>query len=224
MKKISSLFCAFLIATIVLNNIVAQTITNYKEVKIGNQLWMTENLNIDKFRNGDPIPEVKTNDAWKIAYASGQPAWCYYKNDSANGEKFGKLYNWYAVNDPRGLAPSGWEIPTDDDWSRLVEYLGGDSVAGKKMKSVDLWDDGEGNIGNGTNESGFNAFPYGQRDYYGNFNGMNMGVNWWSSTEEDYSEGISHDAWFRGLFFYEDILSRRAYAKGYGYYVRCLKN
>lgn len=73
-----------------------------EEVKIGDQIWMTRNLNVDKFCNGDPIPETKTNEEWIKAGENGKPAWCYYDNDPANGEKYGKLYNWYAVNDPRG--------------------------------------------------------------------------------------------------------------------------
>ena len=79
-----------------------------KEVKIGDQIWMVENLNVDKFRNGDIIPEAKTNEEWKKANENKQPAWCYYGNDLTYGEKYGKLYNWYAVTDQRGLAPEGY--------------------------------------------------------------------------------------------------------------------
>ncbi len=78
-----------------------------KEIKIGDQIWSTENLNVDKFRNGDPIPLVKTEDDWEKACDNKEPAWCYYDSDPANGEKYGALYNWYAVIDPRGLAPEG---------------------------------------------------------------------------------------------------------------------
>jgi len=112
----------------------AQTVT------IGKQVWMTKNLDVSTFRNGDPIPEAKTDEAWKAAGENKQPAWCYYDNDPKNGTKYGKLYNWYAVNDPRGLAPAGYHIPTDAEWTVLTDYLGGEDVAGKKMKSTSGWD------------------------------------------------------------------------------------
>ena len=108
---------------------------SHNEVTIGSQVWMTENLNVDKFRNGDPIPEAKTYEEWKKAGENKQPAWCNYKNDPANGEKYGKLYNWFAVNDPRGLAPKGCHIPSDKEWTVLTDFLGGNKVAGTKMKS-----------------------------------------------------------------------------------------
>ena len=108
----------------------AQTVT------IGTQVWMTENLDVAEFRNGDPIPEAKSNDEWFRAGREGKPAWCYYNNNSENGFKYGKLYNWYAVNDTRGLAPDGWRIPTDKDWVILAKYLRGYSWAGMKSEPV----------------------------------------------------------------------------------------
>ena len=110
-----------------------------KIVTIGTQVWMTKNLDVAAFRNGDLIPEAKTDDEWNKAGANKQPAWCYYNNDPANGVKYGKLYNWYAVNDPRGLAPEGYHIPSDKDWEVFSDYLGGDDVAGKKIKSNIGW-------------------------------------------------------------------------------------
>jgi uncharacterized protein (TIGR02145 family) len=107
----------------------------YKTVVIGTQNWMAENLNTSKFRNGDPIPEAKTDEEWKKAKDNEQPAWCYYNNDSELGERCGKLYNWHAVIDPRGLAPNGWHISTKYDWTILCDYLGGESFAGYKLKS-----------------------------------------------------------------------------------------
>ena len=114
-----------------------------KEVTIGKQVWMSENLNVDKFRNGEAIPEAKTEEEWKNAGLKKQPAWCYYNNNPDNGERYGKLYNWYAVNDPRGLAPAGFKVPTDEEWSRLIDFLGGESLAGKSMKSINFWADFE---------------------------------------------------------------------------------
>lgn len=95
----------------------------YKSVIIGNQSWMAENLNTSKFRNGDPIPEVKTDEEWAKALKEGRPAWSYYDNDPKKGEIYGKLYNFYAVNDSRGLAPNGWHIPSDNEWTVLTDYL-----------------------------------------------------------------------------------------------------
>jgi uncharacterized protein (TIGR02145 family) len=106
-----------------------------QEIKIGPQIWATKNLDVITFRNGDTIPEAKTNEEWKKAGEEGKPAWCYYDNDPENGKKYGKLYNWYAVNDPRGLAPKGWHVPSDAEWIVLIDYLGGEEVAGTKMKS-----------------------------------------------------------------------------------------
>ena len=111
-----------------------------KEIKIGQQVWMVENLNVDKFRNGEIIPEAKTDAEWKKAAENKQAAWCYYNNDSSNGTKYGKLYNWYAVNDPRGLAPKGWHIPSDKEWTDLTDYLGGIGRAGaRRQNSVCYW-------------------------------------------------------------------------------------
>jgi uncharacterized protein (TIGR02145 family) len=108
---------------------------------------MTENLNVATFRNGDPIPEAKTKEEWEKAGQEGKPAWCYYENDPKNGAKYGKLYNWYAVIDPRGLAPTGWHVPTDAEWGILSDFVGEESTlgntAGKKMKSTAGWDNWE---------------------------------------------------------------------------------
>jgi uncharacterized protein (TIGR02145 family) len=96
----------------------------YKTVVIGTQTWMAENLNVSKFRNGDPIPEAKTKEEWLKAGEKKQPAWCYLDNDSLNGNYCGKLFNWFACNDPRGLAPEGWHIPHFNEWRKLEDFLG----------------------------------------------------------------------------------------------------
>jgi uncharacterized protein (TIGR02145 family) len=122
------------------NPVVATPSGPYKTVTIGTQVWMKENLNVSSFRNGDPIPEAKTAKEWQAAGEAKQPVWCYYDNDPKNGVKYGKLYNWYAVNDSRGLAPSGYHVPTDLEWTVLADFLGGESVAGGKLKSANGWD------------------------------------------------------------------------------------
>jgi uncharacterized protein (TIGR02145 family) len=189
---------------------------NFKTITIGKQVWMSENLNVEKFRNGDPIPEAKTDEEWKKAGENKQPAWCYYNNDPANGEKYGKLYNWYAVNDLRGLAPEGWHVPSDEEWTILLNYLGGEEVAGAKLKSQTGWVED----GNGTNISCFLGFPGGYRVSTGKFFDVGYNASWWSSTEMD-----TEIAWYRTLFFYDDWVYRfDRGVKRDGYSVRCLKD
>ena len=109
------------------------------DVTIGNQVWMASNLHTFYFRNGDPIPVVKTAKAWEEAGRNEQPACCYNENEAENGQKYGLLYNWYAVNDPRGLAPAGYHIPSDEEWSKLSDFLGGEENAGYQMKANAGW-------------------------------------------------------------------------------------
>ena len=187
----------------------------YKTVRIGNQVWMAENLNVDRFQNGDRIPEAKTEEEWKRAGENGEPAWSYYQNNTSNGVQYGKLYNWYAVNDPRGLAPKGWSIPNDREWTTLSEYLGGEEGAGDKMKSTSTW---KGN-GYGTNESGFSGLPGGYRNDAGGFYHVGSDGYWWSSTEDGTSR-----AWDRGLYYGEGYLVRSSSTEGEGFSVRCLRD
>ena len=184
------------------------------EVRIGNQVWMTQNLNVDKFRNGDPIPQAKTDEEWKKAGENGQPAWCYYDNSAKNGINYGKLYNGYAVFDPRGLAPDGYHIPSDDEWTELTDFLGGQELAGKKMKSKSGW----GYDGNGTNESGFSALPGGYHSDY--FHRIGKDGMWWSSSLWDrdnaYYRYLRNDIDFVGVGGLWTTLDR-------GMSVRCLR-
>ena len=159
-----------LILTIVLLTVILFSTSGYAQtVTIGTQVWTSKNLDVATYRNGDVIPQVQDENAWANLTTG---AWCYYNNDASNGTKYGKLYNWYAVNDPRGLAPKGYHIPTDEEWTKLSDYLGGESEAGTKMKSTSGWY----NNGNGTNSSGFSGLPGGSRhdngslfsiDYFG---------------------------------------------------------
>jgi uncharacterized protein (TIGR02145 family) len=112
---------------------------NKSEVKIGSQIWMTKNLNVDRFRNGDPINEAKTISEWKKAGNNGEPVWCYAYFDASNGVKYGKLYNWFAVNDSRGLAPLGWHIPTIEEFEKLEEFLNEPLLSTSKIKSTSGW-------------------------------------------------------------------------------------
>ena len=185
------------------------------EITIGNQVWMSENLNVDKFNNGDPIPEAKTHEEWKNAGEKKQPAWCYYDNDPANGGKYGKLYNWYAANDPRGLAPKGWRVPSDAEWDILTDYLGGHEVTGTKMKGTSGWADNF----NGTNESGFSGLPGGLRKIAGAFGSIGLYGFWWSSTK--YKTTM---VWVRGLYYDSGYVHRNSLTKRDGLSVRCIKD
>ena len=185
---------------------------NLNTIKIGTQTWTTKNLDVTTYRNGDAIPQVK--DAKALANLS-TGAWCYYENETANGSTYGKLYNWYAVNDPRGLAPAGYHIPTEAEWSTLTNYLGGETIAGTKMKSSSGWK----NNGNGTNTSGFAGLPGGYRYDDGNFYSIGANGYWWSSSEDD-----AYLAWYRGLNSIDGYVSRNSFNKRNGFSVRCLRD
>jgi uncharacterized protein (TIGR02145 family) len=181
MKNFSSLIILFFGLVCIS---AAQTVT------IGNQIWMAKNMDVSTFRNGDPIPEVRTDEEWQMADYNGQPAWCYYDNDPANGEKYGKLYNWHAVIDPRGLAPEGWHIPSEDELDELINFLGGNDLAGIKMKTSVGWFDyikptGAKDSRKGTNESKFSGLPGGSRFSGGNFMALETSGSWWSILKID---------------------------------------
>lgn len=179
-----------------------------KDVNIGKQVWMSKNLNVVTFRNGTPIPEAKTNEDWIKANENNKPAWCYYNNDPANGAKYGKLYNWFAVNDPRGLAPKGYHIPSDEEWTVLTDYLGGYRVAGKEMKSTSDW----AQNGYNTNSSGFSGLPCGARSSQGSFRGMGSYGTYWGTS------------WTRTLDYEYSSVSEGGGEVGGGFSVRCLRD
>ncbi len=210
------------------------TTINIKGVRIGLQTWEEKNLDVSTFRNGDTIPEAKTNEEWKKAVEEGKSAWCYYDNDPEKGKKYGKLYNWYAVNDPRGLAPKGWHIPNNSEWGLLISYLGGDDVAGKKMKNESGWNSYEGQNGNGSNESGLAGLPGGfHGSFFEEFSGIgNTGVWWWISGkaidtaihhDQDDNSGIIMTSYY-GLDYNSDTLNSYYFSNSYGLSVRCVKD
>ncbi len=195
-------------------------------IKIGSQEWATKNLDVMTFRNGDSIPEAKTNEEWEEASEKGRPAWCYYENDPKNGEKYGKLYNWYAVNDSRSLAPKGYHVPSKAEWDVLLKTLGGNTIAaGKKLKSTEGWveyvndEDGRTYYFNGTNQSGFLGLPGGSRGKFGNFDDVGNDADWWSKTEDDKTS-----ACFYNLFYFDDGVYEGYGDKGIGLSVRCLRD
>lgn len=161
------------------DNTVAPQEPTATTVVIGTQEWMTKNLDVSRFRNGDSIFEVRTIQQWISAGREGKPAWCYYNNDPSNGSRYGKLYNWFAVADARGLAPEGFHVASDSEWSVLVAAAGGDANAGARLKTTSGW-----STGNGENVVGFWALPAGSRDD-GDFAYLGSFSSWWTSTEHD---------------------------------------
>lgn len=208
--------CLLLTSFVILKNLSAQQFGTlkdsrdgkiYKTVKIDEQVWMAENLNVSTFRNGDPILHCKTDEEWTKAGRECKPAWCYFNNDVTKATKYGKLYNCFAVNDPRGLAPEGWHIPTTDEWNELFNFFGKNEEAETKLKSKIGWSN---KIGVGTNKSGFNALAAGYRGNYAMFSSENEGTIWWAS--------IGKCAYITlGLTFGTD-------GDRSGFYVRTIKN
>jgi uncharacterized protein (TIGR02145 family) len=209
------------------------------DVKIGTQIWTSKNLDVSTFRNGEAIPEAKNAEEWAKVSENEKPAFCYYNFDTINRKVYGKLYNWYAVNDPRGLAPYGWHIPDDSEWTELIEILGGEDlaaiklksntgwseivgekIAGFKMSAKDGWKKGK-KSGNGNNKSGFNGVPGGCMND-GEYFELTKTAYWWSSKQWD--TGL---AWCRYIdndcFGQSHVVSKRVNESNF-LSVRCIKD
>lgn len=184
------------------------------DVTIGTQTFMGCNLDVDTYRNGDPIPEVPSSSWWSLTTG----AWCYYANNTANGVIYGKLYNWYAVNDPRGLAPVGYHVPTNAEMITLANYLGGQTVAGGKMKQTGtgLWQSPNFNA---TNTSGFTAIPGGYRGQSIGFNSLGTFAGFWTS-----SAFSSTNAIYRFLANSYEYFASNNKSKKEGFSVRLIKD
>jgi len=200
----------------------------YHTVTIGTQVWMVENLKVTHYRNGDAIPLVTDSTSW-INLTTG--AYCNYDNNANNAITYGRLYNWYAVDDSRNIAPEGWHVPTDDEWKRLEMYLGmsqseadefgfrGTDQGSQLAGNADLWYDGAlvSNAAFGSN--GFAVLPGGYRNEIGSFDSMGYYAYFWSSTE--YGSLI---AWSRVLYYGNSGVYRGNYYKHYGFSVRCVRD
>lgn len=187
--------------------------SNFSTIKIGNQTWMSENLNVTKFRNGDIILEAQTDELWIKAAEQKVAAWCYYDNDPTQT----KLYNWYAVNDPRGLAPEGYHIPDEDDWNTLVNHLGGELVAGPKLKFASSWGDSTSVV---YAKNNFAAEPMGWRKTSKEGIAFTKeGAFFWCST----ALSLKY-AWTRYLIYKSNDVKSYCYPKSSGLSVRCVKN
>jgi uncharacterized protein (TIGR02145 family) len=190
----------------------------YKTITIGTQTWMAENLRVTKYRNGDPIPNVTDNAAW-VALTTG--AYCSYGNTANKDDiaSYGRLYNWYAASDSRNIAPTGWHLPSDAEWTTLTTYLGGETVAGGKMKEAGTTHWTSPNT-SATNESGFTALPSGNRDSDGPFGILGDSGDWWSST----ANGAT-DAWNRVMGYnYANCDRYGGYVRLNGFAVRLIKD
>lgn len=210
---ISSVFLfAFIFSLSSFSQVKDKDGNSYRTIKIGKQEWTAENLKVEHYRNGDEIPQVQDKEEWS-KLTSG--AWCYYENISDNGIEYGKIYNWYAVNDPRGIAPEGWHVSTDDEWTKLTDFLGGAETAGTKLKSTSGWDENF----SGDNSSGFNALPGGYRNNDGYFGNKGINSLYWTSTELN-----SERVWFRNIIGSIPDVYRPTYYKNFGLYIRCVKD
>ena len=186
-------------------------------VRIGTQVWMTENLNVATYRDGTLIPQVTDPTAW-AGLTTG--AWCWYNNDPTNGAIYGKLYNWYAVADSIGLCPLGWHVPTDAEWTTLNNFLGGESIAGGKMKSTSsLWNTSYYSNMGATNESGFTGHPGGSRYNGGAFWDLGILGYWWSASQYD-----AMNAWYEKLIINNNSSFKNKWAKSIACSVRCIKD
>jgi len=195
----------------------------YPLVNICNQFWTKTNLNVTKYRNGDIIPQVTNIDEWSTLTTG---AWCYYNNDQANETIYGKLYNWYAINDPRGIAPEGYHIPSNNEWSIMINCLDPNSnggtinpnIAGGKMKEFVNSNWLSPNV-DATNSSGFSGLPGGSRRSNGLFTNMGSYGFWWSSTELSNNLAI-----IRYLSYNFGSVDNFNCFKKEGFSVRCIKD
>jgi uncharacterized protein (TIGR02145 family) len=211
MKKLLLFKMIFFLATLA----QAQKI---KEVKIGEQIWMSENLNVDKFRNGDPIPQAKTAEEWKKSGEEGKPAWCYYDHNPKNGKKYGKLYNWFAVNDPRGIAPEGWHVASSKEFESLCLNLGVNIKIETDTTQLELIKKLKSSNWGGKNEnnqfSRFNLLPSSFRNNQGTFGNEN-------NCNILFKDGIEFSISGSGQIYYNDDES---FTAGDGLSVRCVKD
>jgi uncharacterized protein (TIGR02145 family) len=187
---------------------------NYTIVQIDEQFWMAENLKTTRFSNGDEIPEVTDGAQWHNLTTG---AYCYFNNDPGNAIIYGCLYNWHAAIDNRNPCPANWHVPADDEWITLTSHLGGEAVAGGKMKETGIEHWFSPNAG-ATNASGFTVIAAGNRAF-GNFDAMGYGGSFWSTTAID---GVF--AWGRDIFYYNTVANRHGTDKKNGLSIRCVKD
>lgn len=191
----------------------------YQTVIIGNQEWMAENLKTTQLTNGTPIPLVPDNADWQNL---STPGYCWYINDAATmGNTYGAIYNWYAL-ETGNLCPSGWHEPTDAEWTTLTDYLGGENIAGGKLKEAGTAHWNTPNT-DATNETGFSALPGGWRSLFGGYNDMGYWGGWWSASEHDASTArYRYIYWNEGAIY--SLYDNTNPDKRNGFSVRCIKD
>jgi uncharacterized protein (TIGR02145 family) len=187
----------------------------YHTVDLGTQVWMVENLKVTHYNNGENIPNITDGEAWSNLTTGAS---CSYDNKVANSKVYGTIYNWFAIIDNRNVCPSGWHVPTDAEWTVLTNYLGGESIAGAKLKEKGTTHWKRPNTG-ATNESGFSALPGGFRNYDGIFYDRGYYGFWWSATK-----GKTGVAWGRGMYYFYGDVNRDYNEMTDGFSVRCLRD
>ncbi len=208
-------FLIFLSLTSCTENKLTNPAVEVESVKIGSQVWMKTNLNVDHYRNGDVIPQVTDPVEWSKLTTG---AWCYYNNDPAMGAIYGKIYNWYAITDPRGFLEEGWQVPSEADWTKLAVFLAGEHVAGGKLKESGTAHWNYPNL-NATNVTGFSALPGGYRSLSGDFGGNGSTADFWS-----YSVDNSIRAWDMYMHNDHESLIKDSISKCDGFSVRLVRN
>ena len=190
----------------------------YETVRIGQQLWMAENLKVTHYNNGDATSTGYSNSEWADLDETETGAYAAYNDNESNADIYGYLYNWYVVEDVRGICPEGWHVPTDEEYTLLTDYLDGTSVAGGKMKEAGIEHWNSPNEG-ATNESGFTGLPGGCRYSDGRYTNINNIGYFWSSTESS-----DNNARYRGLLYNLPFVLKDGINNGYGLSIRCLKD
>jgi uncharacterized protein (TIGR02145 family) len=227
MKKILFFICLVLTPIIFLTirngEANSQTVKDidgnvYKTVTIGTQIWMAENLRVTKYRDGTPIPMISDDKVWGKDTTG---AYCFYNNDASNAKIYGVLYNGYAILNPKKITPSGWHIPSDDEWEKLINYLGGEKIAGGKLKEKNSthW---HNNV-DATNQSGFTALPGGCRhtNILGDSNYDWLGLRGFFASSTEWGDKVP---WFRELQASNPYVNRNHYTSRSGLSVRCVKD
>ena len=212
------------ISFLIVNNVNGQT-----EIKVGNQIWMKENLKIDRFQNGDIIPEAKTESEWLSAGEAEKPAWCYFNNDPSTENIYGRLYNWYAVKDKRGLAPQGWRVANSDDYQFLLNYyenlrrIARDKNNGKTIRPH--------KVKKGEKPPQELSIETGWRKYDGSFHKIDCNPSdcfgdWWTANESvTFSTGVIKFSFSSkpNVFEYFGSLNLNRAGLETGLFVRCIK-
>ncbi len=187
----------------------------YLTVTVGTQIWMRENLRTSRYQNGDSIPEIILYSDWA---ASSNGAWCWYDNSHFNDTPYGKLYNWYAIEDSRNLCPVGWHLPVNSELTTLSDFFGGAVVAGGKLKEIGLAHWNAPNAA-ASNRGGITDLPGGYRHSDGTFHGIGIYSDWWTKTVHS-----TDSAWYHETYHDDQNVNIYATEKVYGFSVRCIKD